>query len=278
MTNNYFISMQKGFLALMSAALLFSCSQIEPFEMEGNDKVLLSVGTPDYCVTSFPSPAVTVYTNTTFNVSVTAYNDAVNTYFTITRTGGNMTVRVAQPGLATTQTTGGTILEEGTTVTRTVPHTVGWKKGDAVTISYYLNGLGGGNTLQTGIITYNLRDICGCVNTMTADLTCGATNTVKYTFFAEVAGPIVIQGGLNANAVVTTKSSVGLTENTTANGVVNSNTSVTLWEGNVAACQEVTVSVSWTGPASVGDWTAKRNDVELAGVLGSSVVCPPPAE
>jgi len=32
MTKNYFISMQKGFLALMSAALLFSCSSIEPFD------------------------------------------------------------------------------------------------------------------------------------------------------------------------------------------------------------------------------------------------------
>ncbi|HSI77088.1 MAG TPA: hypothetical protein VK957_14405 [Lunatimonas sp.] len=43
MTKNYLISMQKGFLALISAALLFSCSQIEPFEMEGNDRVLFSV-------------------------------------------------------------------------------------------------------------------------------------------------------------------------------------------------------------------------------------------
>jgi hypothetical protein len=32
MNKNYFISMQKGFLALMSVALLFSCSSIEPFD------------------------------------------------------------------------------------------------------------------------------------------------------------------------------------------------------------------------------------------------------
>jgi len=41
--------MQKGFLALMSAALLFSCSSIEPFEMESED-VLLSSGTTA-CIT-----------------------------------------------------------------------------------------------------------------------------------------------------------------------------------------------------------------------------------
>lgn len=124
--------------------------------------------------------------------------------------------------------------------------------------------------------TNSLLAFCpdGCENEMTAALACGATNTVTYTFYAEEAGPVVIQGGLNANATITDASSNVLTRNTTHPSVSNSNASVTRWEGDVDACQMVTVTVSWTGPASVGDWSAKRGDVTLAEVAKETVVCP----
>lgn len=168
-SNNTFFTLQKGFLALMSAALLFSCSQIEPFEME-DMKVLRSTASTasseDFCVSAFPMEAVEVYSNAARGVTVTAKNDADSTYFTITRSTGNMTVRVATPGVEVTQTNKETILEGGTTVTVSVPHKANWNRGDIVTVSFYVSGLGGGsdNRFQTGIISYNLRDICSdCV-------------------------------------------------------------------------------------------------------------------
>jgi hypothetical protein len=113
----------------------------------------------------------------------------------------------------------------------------------------------------------------GCEDEMTADLTCGATNTVVFTFYAEEAGPVVIQGGLNAKATYISGSSNVLTQNTTHSSLDNSNASVTRWEGNVAACTAVTVTIEWSGNAEVGDWTAKRGNVTLAEILGSSVTC-----
>ncbi len=124
--------------------------------------------------------------------------------------------------------------------------------------------------------SYSLFAVCseGCEDELTVDLQCGETNTAIFTFYAEEAGAIVIQGGLNANAELTGASSNVLTRNTDHPAVINGATSsVTRWEGDVDACEMVTVTVSWTGTASIGNWTAKREDVTLGEVLGDDVTC-----
>jgi hypothetical protein len=147
-----------------------------------------------------------------------------------------------------------------------------WAACDVVTEQWRQEG--GGPPVSLGDVSYNLIGECvDCVDEMTADLTCGETNSITFTFTAVEAGPIVIQGGLNANAVITASGSNVLTQNTSHPSLDNSNASVTRWEGNVDACQEVTVTVSWTGPASIGDWSAKRGDVTLGFVDKTTVVC-----
>jgi hypothetical protein len=102
-----------------------------------------------------------------------------------------------------------------------------------------------------------------CVNDLSVVLVCGETRMASFTFTAEEAGPIVIQGGLTAGAVIVSATSNVLTQNTTHSSVVNSTASVTRWEGDVDACTEVTVTITFTGGNGIGDWTAKRGEVTL---------------
>jgi PKD repeat protein len=108
--------------------------------------------------------------------------------------------------------------------------------------------------------------ICGsCVNELTTELTSvGENRTLVVKFKAAQAGPVVIQGGLSNGAVIVDASSNVLTRDTTHNGVVNTNAAVTRWVGTVAACQEVTITIEFTGKAEVDEWTAKRGEVQLA--------------
>ncbi|MUP46346.1 hypothetical protein E0K83_11385 [Gramella sp. BOM4] len=104
-----------------------------------------------------------------------------------------------------------------------------------------------------------------CTNNLTAELTCEDTRVLNIIFTAEEAGPIVIQGGLtNGTQIVNAESNV-LTRNFTHPGVINSNANVTRWEGDVEACEEVTIQIEFTGGNGVGDWSAKRGDEEVLG-------------
>jgi len=101
MKNNYFISLKKGFLALMSVALLFSCSQIEPFdaqELGDSQKSIavkikttdanLRVGTGfDACGT--PLTAKLLAGKSIPVGEVTVFNDEDNFYVTVSIDKGN---------------------------------------------------------------------------------------------------------------------------------------------------------------------------------------------
>lgn len=149
-------------LALMVAGGIFWGCQKDDLVPNPQNGLMLKNGSVCDCVATFPSAPEVVYSNLTFGITVTAYNDATTTYVTISRAAGNMTIRYANPGLAETQTTGSTIAEVVTSWTLNFPNGVSWECGDPVTFSFYLNGLGGGsnNTLQTGVITYNLKYLC----------------------------------------------------------------------------------------------------------------------
>lgn len=105
-----------------------------------------------------------------------------------------------------------------------------------------------------------------CSDNLVTDLDCGTTKIFTLSFTAEEDGPIVVQGGLSNGTTIVSKSSNVLLENTNHPSVVNSNANVTRWEGNISACEEVTVTIEFTGGNGVGSWSAKRGDE----VLGES--------
>lgn len=265
------------FLGLALAGLILgACSQTGTYETADLMNEQAVANKAGFTMTPFSSgggenfkvsDTETVYTNETFNVAVTAYNDCENTYFTITRIEGNMTVRVKQPGVASTQTNGPTILDGGTTVTTTVPHSEDWEDGDDVTISYYVSGLGGGsnNNFQSGIITYNLVDVCsGCDDEFSAVTTCsedGSMRTATFTFTAGDDATYKIQGGLTAKS-----------HNVDVNGatvikVTKNNNNIISWTGALEECDVHTITVSWHSTNSddeiTGDWTVEKDGVKI---------------
>jgi hypothetical protein len=269
-------SMLLTLAAFIIGGTIFNSCQKEETQQTPEKKVENMLKATEPCVAIFAaSNAEIVYTNDYFNVTVTAWNDLNNTYFTITRTGGNMTVRYASPGQELTQTTAGTILDAGTTVTTTVANPIGWKCGDPVTISYYVSGLGGGNpnTFQSGVITFNLRCLCGgCETEFFGKTECGEfgesgeyNRKAVYTFITE-EGTFKIQGGL------TNFTGMEYSVNTTVGSITtnvpggSSNLMVTA-QGTLANCQEVVVTVYWYSTNSadfiVGDWSVELDGVKI---------------
>ncbi|MGM1054991.1 MAG: hypothetical protein ACQEWG_03785 [Bacteroidota bacterium] len=115
-------------------------------------------------------------------------------------------------------------------------------------------------------ISVSVVDCNLCENALVAELVCGETNTVTFTFTAEEAGPIVIQGGLNNWAEIIDAVGVGVAQ-TVKPGAPGS-ASVTRWEGDIDACEVVTITIEFTGGNGIGDWSAKRGEE----VLGETVV------
>lgn len=132
------------------------------------------------------------------------------------------------------------------------------------TYSFRANFLGSGDGPGHNVIL-DVVDCSECTNELTADLTCGELNTLNITFTAEEAGPVVIQGGLTSGTVIKSKESNVLTANESHSGAVNSNANVTRWEGEVEACEEVTITIEFEGGNGIGDWTVERDDEELLG-------------
>jgi len=298
MTNNYLISMQKGFLALMSAALLFSCSQIEPFEMEKND-VLRSVESmvpaiqfpasvnneicEDNCLTL--GEAVTFYKNfdsgelregsaVTKQVKATVYliiNDQNRAYYKVDyesrRISGSSNEDVNITGTLngeTFSTLGGkwntTNPVQGTFSTALFDYT-NVECGDTFNFTFNETSKAANVNWNENIaqLAYCIDD---CEDKLTVELECDDINTATFTFLAEEAGPIVIQGGLTNGTTIISAISEELDRNETHSSVQNSNANVTRWEGNVSACQEVTITIKFAGGSGIGDWSAKReNDI-----------------
>lgn len=131
------------------------------------------------------------------------------------------------------------------------------------TYSFRANFLGSGDGPGYHLLL-EVVDCTECTDELTADLTCGDENTLLITFTAQEAGPLVIQGGLTNGTEILSKESNVLSENENHPGVVNSDANVTRWEGEVDACEEVTITIEFEGGNGIGDWTAKR-DEELLG-------------
>ena len=140
-----------------------------------------------------------------------------------------------------------------------------WDACDLVTFSVHQEG--GNQPVNFANVQYHLVGVCEdeCEDELTVDLTCGETKVAVFTFFAKEAGNVVIQGGLTAGTEIISAVSniLALNENhNSAGGPSN----VTRWEGYVEACEEVTITIEFSGGNGIGDWTAKRGDL----VLGST--------
>jgi hypothetical protein len=243
------------------------------------DEELTLRNTDNCCVDAFPSAPEILYENTTFDVSVSAYNDGDKTYVTISRGGGKvMTVRYAVPGLETTQTTGTTLFDAQESGSFSFDNPEDWECGDAVTFSFYVSGLGGGstNTFQSGIITYYLKDVCACDTELTGEGACDDDNeeynrTAVYTFTYDGALDYVkIQGGLTnftgGDAAIEVEGPGDYTVTQETQGG-SSNRRITV-EGP-ASCDPITITIRWNSTNSTGeitgDWTAKDADGNTLG-------------
>ncbi len=118
--------------------------------------------------------------------------------------------------------------------------------------------------------TLTVEDCNSCENLLVAELTCGTTKTASFTFTAEEAGAIVIQGGLTSGTTINSAESNVLNKIEDHPSVINSKANVTRWEGNIEACQEVTVTITFTGGNGIGDWSAKRGEDVLGETAAES--------
>ena len=267
-------------LTRVIGALLFitiSFTSCKKEEIAAPDKKITFREDPACCVASLPSAPEVVYTNATFGITVTAYNDANTTYVTISRAAGNMTIRYANPGICPTQTTMGTLCDGCTTHSLSFANPTGWECGDPVTFSFYLNGLGGGsnNTLQTCVITYNLKDVCGCpyvenTFTGTSTTTCGSNiHSATYSLCSQNGiASFHIQGGLTnftgANATVAFVEGTGTVSQHTPG---NSSNRIVEVDGSVGVCACVTFNVTWNSTNTNGEVTGGWSAVGFGGDL-----------
>ncbi|QED37551.1 hypothetical protein FK178_07345 [Antarcticibacterium arcticum] len=120
----------------------------------------------------------------------------------------------------------------------------------------YTNQSGGGWTYYS--TTFTGIDCSDCDNSLVVDFVCEETKTATFTFTAVEAGPIVIQGGLSANAEITSQNSNVL--ESVWHQSTGGPSSVTRWVGEVDACEEVTITIIFTGGNGIGEWTAKRGE------------------
>jgi len=110
-----------------------------------------------------------------------------------------------------------------------------------------------------------------CAPGLSVDLSCNGNNhTATFTFFAEEAGPIVIQGGLTNGSFNVSGSSNILTQNTTHPTTNRSRANVTRWEGYVEACEEVSITINFSGGNGIGSWTAQQDGNILGSILSQS--------
>lgn len=128
----------------------------------------------------------------------------------------------------------------------------------------------GGNP-HANVATLDVIKCAECVNELTATLTCGEDfKTAYFTFTAEEAGPVVIQGGLTNGTTILNASSDLLERNEGHQSVQNSNSNVTRWEGVVEACEVVTITIEYEDGNGIGNWSAKRGEGDDEEILGTT--------
>lgn len=277
-------------LFMAFATILFiSCKKTDQLETSEKNIVLVSGGAPielPDCWSTCINPegpyiegsgSKTQNWGSTSNphwktVNWVAYNTPTSLIVkvTFTHSGGNTSNTVSATAFGSTQSV--TTLASGSTATFTFNLPNDWSACDNVPFSIYQEGQ---NSPMTLSCSYNLYGVCAeadeCITSFTGEaISCGTQREAIYTFTsANDQDYIKIQGGLTnftgADAEVIVSDPNLLVAQWTPGG--SSNRVIRL-EGNVGACQTITIRIRWnstnSGGIITGDWSVKDGSgVEL---------------
>lgn len=205
-------------------------------------------------------------------VSYIAYNTATSfvVNVTFTHSGGNAATTVDVTAFGVTQHA--TPLASGATATFTFTLPVGWNACDNVPFTIYQEGQ---NSPMNLSYSYNLYGVCankGCETSFTGEaILCGNQREAVYTFTSKDAlSNFKIQGGLTnftgADAVVTVTGGSNITPSQWTVG--GSSNRVIKVEGDIDACETITIHITWnstnSGGIITGSWSVSGNGGEVA--------------
>jgi len=202
-------------------------------------------------------------------VAHTTYNTATSfvVKVTFTHSGGNTSNTVSVTAFGSTQSVA--TLASGATATFTFALPAGWKACDNVPFSIYQEGQ---NSPMNLSCSYNLFGVCaeedeGCETSFTGKaIACGNQREAEFTFTSKDAiDGFKIQGGLTnftgADAVVTVTGGSNISQSQWTTG--GSSNRVIKVEGNIGACETITIHITWnstnSGGIITGSWSVSGN-------------------
>jgi len=205
-------------------------------------------------------------------VSHIAYNTTTSfiVKVTFTQSGGNASNTVSVTAFGSTQSV--TTLASGATATFTFALPAEWNACDNVPFSIYQEGQ---NSPMNLSCSYNLYGVCANKNCETSFIgeakACGNQREAEYTFTSEEAiTGFKIQGGLtnftgeNADVIVEYGSNITKTQWTPG----GSSNRIIKVEGDIDACETITIRITWnstnSGGIITGSWSVSANGAEIA--------------
>jgi len=207
-------------------------------------------------------------------VSYVVYNTATSFVVKVTfvHSGGNGSNTVSVTALGSTKSVA--TLASGATATFTFTLPADWKKCDNVPFSIRQEGQSAPVNLSG---SYNLYEVCvakldECITSFSGEaISCGNQREAVYTFTSKDAlTNFKIQGGLtnftgaNADVIVTHGSNITKTQWTPG----GSSNRIIKVEGDIDACETITIRITWnstnSGGIITGSWSVKANSVDIA--------------
>ena len=206
-------------------------------------------------------------------VSHVAYNTPTSfvVKVTFTHSGGNTSNTVSVTAFGLTQSVA--TLASGSTATFTFALPSGWKACDNVPFSIYQEGQ---NSPMNIACSYTLFGVCtqrdACITSFTGlAISCGNQREAVYTFSSKDAlEGFKIQGGLTnftgADAEVTVTGGNNITQAQWTTG--GSSNRVIKVEGNIGACETITIRIKWnstnSGGIITGSWSVSGGGIDVA--------------
>ena len=206
-------------------------------------------------------------------VSWTSYNTSTSFVVKVSfyHSGGNSSNTVSVTALGSTQSVA--TLASGSTATFTFTLPAGWQRCDNVPFSIYQEGQ---NSPMNLSCAYNLYSVCpqedACITVFTGQaISCGAQREAVYTFTSKNAlNNFKIQGGLTnftgADAEVIITGGNNITQSQWTPG--GSSNRVIKVEGNIGACETITIRIKWnstnSGDVITGSWSVTANGADVA--------------
>ena len=205
-------------------------------------------------------------------VSYVAYNTSTSFVVKVTfvHSGGNSSNTVSVTALGSTQSVA--TLASGATATFTFALPAGWNKCDDVPFAIYQEGQAAPMNIAASYSLYGVCAARGCETSFTGEaIACGTQREAVYTFTSKDAlSNFKIQGGLTnftgADAVVTVTGGSNITQSQWTVG--GSSNRVIKVEGDIDACETITIRITWnstnSGGVITGSWSVSANGAEVA--------------